>query len=507
MFRHLACGAALAMLLAADSWAVLKHRYTFENGTANDTAGTAHGTLMNGAQVLAGQVVLPGLGASSDPLGQHVSLPAATIAINTYTAATIEQWVSVPLTDNGGGVIDFRWSAGFGREGTAADATDPPPTGLANDANEDIFGHNYISIFPTRGGNGTGRANISRDYFNAETGVNGVQFRGTGQHHIAATLSSTGPDATTLTYYVDGVLIGSATGAADLNEVSNDLAYLGRSLYDGDLYFAGAINEFRIHDNALTAAEVQASFVAGPAGAAGPTLTIDRGTGAVSFSNLNTSFRVVGYTLDSAAGALDPVAWQPVQGRLDDAGNGSFDPDDNWFVSVQTANSLAETSTADGLGADDGAVLGASNVALGAGVWEKYFQEEVSATLRVRIDAFTEINFPANVVYTGNGGQPFRRSDLNFDNAISGLDWVIFRTNALTSLTPGLNDVQSYVLGDVDGDQDVDFFDFRLFQDDFDAANGAGAFEALLASVPEPGGAALVLMGIGFGAIRRRRRS
>jgi hypothetical protein len=506
VFRHLVCGAALSAALAGNSWAGLKHRYTFEAGNANDSApgAAANGTLENGALIIAGQLALPGGGTSITP-APHVALPAATIGINAYPAATLEMWLNASFADNPG----FTMGVAFGREGTAADATDPPPTGLANDANEDIFGHDYWMIQPTRGGGGPVRAGITDDYFNSESFVDGPNLRGANQTHVVATMSSTGVDASTLSLYIDGVLIGSQATTDDLADISNSLAYIGRSLYDQDPYFAGTINEFRIYDNAMTPAEVQASFVAGPTGPAGPTLTINRNTGAVSFSNLNTSTRVIEYSINSPVGALDPAAWQPVQGRLDaplTGGNGSFDGDDSWFVGMQTVNSLAEAMGFDGT-ADDGALLGATSVALGSGVWEKYYQEDVYATLRVRIDATTSMVIPADVVFTGNSGQAYKRSDLNFDGAINGNDWLLFRTNALTTLTPGLNDVQSYPLGDIDGDQDVDFSDFRLFQGDFVAANGAAAFEALLAGVPEPGSAALVVMGMAAELIRRRRNA
>jgi hypothetical protein len=232
-------------------------------------------------------------------------------------------------------------------------------------------------------------------------------------------MSSTGVDASTLSLYIDGVLIGSQATTDDLADLSNSLAYLGRALYDGDNYFAGTINEFRLYDNAMTASEVQASFVAGPTGPAGPTLTINRNTGAVSFSNLNTAAQIIEYSINSPVGTLNSAAWQPIAGRLDAinlGGNGTFDADDGWAVTPTPGpNGVTEAMAFDGIGADDGAPLG--SVSLGTGVWRKYHQEEVYATLRVRIDASTSILIPADVVYTGNGGQAFPRSDLNFDGA------------------------------------------------------------------------------------------
>ena len=97
---------------------------------------------------------------------------------------------------------------------------------------------------------------------------------------------------------------------------------------------------------------------------------------------------------------------------------------------------------------------------------------------------------PGFVEFTGNGGQLFARSDLNFNGALDPADWPLFRMNHLATFA-GLSAAESYRLGDLDGDGDNDFTDFRLFQSDYIAANGEAAFAALL-RVPEPATGALV---------------
>jgi hypothetical protein len=111
------------------------------------------------------------------------------------------------------------------------------------------------------------------------------------------------------------------------------------------------------------------------------------------------------------------------------------------------------------------------------------------------------------IEWTGNGGNPFQRSDLNFDGAIDGGDYDIFLANNLTDIDPDmmLDDVGSYVFGDLDGDQDNDVQDFRLFKADYIAANGAAAFAAL-AGVPEPASVCLLVLGAGI-ALQLHRRS
>ena len=49
--------------------------------------------------------------------------------------------------------------------------------------------------------------------------------------------------------------------------------------------------------------------------------------------------------------------------------------------------------------------------------------------------------------------------------------------------------------------------DFSVFRSAYDAANGVGAFAAMVAGVPEPGSAMLLGLGAVVGLARIRRRS
>lgn len=72
-------------------------------------------------------------------------------------------------------------------------------------------------------------------------------------HHIAVTLG-----AGTVTIYVDGQAVGSSTGItikpSDIRPVLN---YMGRSQYNADPLFAGALDDVRIYNHALDATEIQ----------------------------------------------------------------------------------------------------------------------------------------------------------------------------------------------------------------------------------------------------------
>src|SRR5690606_18931237 len=67
---------------------------------------------------------------------------------------------------------------------------------------------------------------------------------------------------------------------------------------------------------------------------------------------------------------------------------------------------------------------------------------------------------------------------------------------------------RAYGMGDLDGDLDIDTFDYRLFEAAYNAANGAGAFVAMLQGqpVPEPSTLLVVALGLPLAAALRRRQ-
>ena len=87
-------------------------------------------------------------------------------------------------------------------------------------------------------------------------------------------------------------------------------------------------------------------------------------------------------------------------------------------------------------------------------------------------------------------GTAAKRSDLNGDGLVNASDWNVFLPNSFTSF-PGDTVVTAYLKGDLDGDKDNDYGDFKLFKSDYIAANGAAAFAALEHAVPEPSSLAL----------------
>lgn len=101
--------------------------------------------------------------------------------------------------------------------------------------------------------------------------------------------------------------------------------------------------------------------------------------------------------------------------------------------------------------------------------------------------------------------------DFDLDLDIDEDDYDTLLTNYNSDLS-SLSHFEAYQLGDMNGDRFTNFDDLRLFRGAFDQANGAGAFEAMVASVPEPSTGALIAVAaslfIAFGLeISRRMRS
>jgi hypothetical protein len=261
--------------------------------------------------------------------------------------------------------------------------------------------------------------------------------------------------------------------------------------------FFGYIDEVRVSDTAIAPTSL---LFAGQAQNSGPRLTINRDTGEMNLVNMQSPISIVSYHITSASGALTPENWFSISGNQDSDNGGGFDNNDPWNVLISTRQELSEVEPV-----GDGGSLG--SVKLGnANAWTASRFEDVAMTLEELLPDFSTRTFNIPVQYIGGLGEQAARSDLNLDGSVNGADWDIFRLNHLGAMTD-LTAAQSATLGDLDGDLDNDFTDFRLFQADFDGANGVGAFAAMLASVPEPSSVLTALMGVFALALKRRSAS
>lgn len=85
----------------------------------------------------------------------------------------------------------------------------------------------------------------------------------------------------------------------------------------------------------------------------------------------------------------------------------------------------------------------------------------------------------------------------DFDNSgmIDSQDWIALRSNLFSDVS-SLTEAEAYLLGDINIDGQINRTDFAGFQQAFEAANGAGSFAQLLATIPEPTSSVMLAMGV-----------
>jgi autotransporter-associated beta strand protein len=250
-----AASAALAGVTSVE--ADLTHRYSFSEagGTVvTDSVGGANGTFViktagPNAVIGNGRLSLGNPGNNNNVTqGNYVDLPNN---IAKTSDLTIEGWV----TYNGGG-NDWQRIFDFGSTTTGEHTPESTATGYE--------GLNYLFVTPKAGG-GNYRGELNLGPANGRVGqlvdrAPAATFPAGGDQHFALTKSGS-----TMSLYLNGVLVGqneNATNDAALTDQVN--VWLGRSNWQGDAFFNGAYNEFRIYDDARTAAQIAASFGYGP---------------------------------------------------------------------------------------------------------------------------------------------------------------------------------------------------------------------------------------------------
>jgi hypothetical protein len=242
--------ASLVLLcLTGTAGAALTHRYSFNDGTANDSVGGANGVLVNGPQIAGGRVNFGNNGFTFDPLyGKYVDLPNQ---VARTPALTLETWA----TYAGGMVFQEIASLGTGSGGERLPGAPDLPTGT--------FGTDYVAIIPHLPfNNQQGLTGTIRTVSVLEQQLVVPPPLPTGaEHHIAYVVDY--PNRTAA-LYLDGAEVGRRSISIDPSTFDQVNDWLGRSQFSPDPFFNGSINEFRIYDHALSGAEVAASFAAGP---------------------------------------------------------------------------------------------------------------------------------------------------------------------------------------------------------------------------------------------------
>lgn len=496
--------------LASPAHAVLRNKFTFNQGTSTvvDSEGGAgfNGTVVDNTAI--SRYIGGGLDLSANnnansnqdftnlaTVGAYVDLPngifTGAVTDGVPGQVSLEIWATPQENRNWARLIDFGTSNGG--------------ENISNGAGD----QSYLIVVPQ---NGIGGANdhkvtASTHRQNPDPTIDESFLFGAGPlaagrpgvrndlHHVVFTLDQTdfsaGAFGTAKLYVDNGApIVQPIVENLLLDQVVDINNWLGRAQY-GDPLFDGLIDEFRIYSHTLTAGEVAANNAAGPTAAELPVLIINRDTGAMSLDNKSgANVQVKGYSISSPIGTLNPAGATSI-----DAGN-AFDPDGTWSGPAPNIFTLAESVTS---GAPDGGTLG-PGASRGIGTpWVRTFMEDVEFTFTLGDNTTRR----GEIQYLGTA-RP--RSDLNGDGVVNLGDWAVFLPNSFTSF-PSETPVGAYLKGDIDGDLDNDYLDFRLFKGDFVLANGPGSGALLTGFVPEPSTTFMLLGATVAGLWIRRRRA
>ena len=287
----------------------------------------------------------------------------------------------------------------------------------------------------------------------------------------------------------------TTAGSSDWGDVRNQV--LRYSPADGDAFLTSeSFSSFRLNTTATAGGGVDGAYHAlneielfGTALYGTIDVLLDRDSGQLTLTN-NRIFPVdiLGYSIRSDNGALDQAQWQTIKGNSDVDGDGSIDFDDRWTI-LTAEGSSTDLSEAE-LDGGDGGVIDIGEMIDFGNVWIKNLDE----LMRIQLLRSDGTVMEKSVKFTGNGDEPFAAGDLNFDGVIDEGDWPIFRAGSFADLS-ALTEAQQYQQGDLNGDGLNNLDDFDLFKTAFDGANGVGAFDAMIAAVPEP--ATWLLLAIG----------
>ncbi|MBN1844129.1 MAG: lamin tail domain-containing protein, partial [Sedimentisphaerales bacterium] len=247
--RRVLAALATALWLATAAPAELTHRYSF-NGNLNDSIAGADGTLINHtalAHYADGQLILGNNGSqnSNGTTGDYVDLPNGIISANG-NQATFEFW----LTWGGPSYSNWQEFMSFG----TSDGGENSSSSGANST--------YIMFTPQSGASGN-RLRFGYRYGPTanERVLDHTETMPLDQpKHVAVTWDGS---AGVVILYVDGQPIQPGAIHFDLSEMLDNNNWLGRSQWPDPL-FVGSYNEFRIYDHAMNAEEVLASYLAGP---------------------------------------------------------------------------------------------------------------------------------------------------------------------------------------------------------------------------------------------------
>jgi hypothetical protein len=215
----------------------LKHSWTFEDGNPTDAIGGATGTLEGGATIEDGQLLI-------DAAGEWMSGPALIMGLSAYSELSVTIWFSTLDIPDINPAFAMLWYYG-GSETDGVGGTD-------------VFGSNGIFFQPARNDDVCRTAISCGDLATpwlAETGINRIPeiTSGDSTFHVVTTI-----DATTLSLFMNGALVGTAdlTGDNSIGNLKDDFFWIGRGGYAGDDNYWCKVDQLEIYDDVLTSDEV-----------------------------------------------------------------------------------------------------------------------------------------------------------------------------------------------------------------------------------------------------------
>ena len=207
-------------------------------------------------------------------------------------------------------------------------------------------------------------------------------------------------------------------------------------------------------------------------------LQVDRTTGEMTLTRAGfTISNVVGYSITSAAGALNQAAWKTISDNYDGAGAVGGG---EWTELTQAGSVTDLSEFTFDEGDLDGGQIAAGSILLGDdGAWLRSPIQDLQMTVKLG----NGISMTVPVEYTG---PVILRSDFDLDGDIDAVDFAVIINNYGTAVSPTLLDAQSYEFGDVDGNQAVNNTDWRLFKQDYIAyvAGSSAAVGELSLEIP-----------------------
>jgi hypothetical protein len=221
--------------------------------------------------------------------------------------------------------------------------------------------------------------------------------------------------------------------------------------------------------------------------------TLDRATGIVTLNNPTTqNFDIKAIHIESGAtGALNASTWNAVHNS--NAGWTITTPADP--ANTPYTNLLEEN----GGGTTISLAPGGGSISFG-NVWNKSPYDHIVIWLTMADDTIAALT----PLYTG---PTIATTDFNGDGSITLADYQALLSNMQTNVST-LSKVEAFRKGDATGDNVINVSDFLAFRTAYNAAHGAGAFDQLLAQVPEPSSIALVAtLGALLAGFRRRCRT